>query len=969
MKKYFLSLVAMAAAMLFATSCQESLVEPQVGGTTTFTVQLPDGMGTKAIGDEASTQATINRLYVEVYSEDGTTLVYEPSVITMNNAAATVKLNLVSTQKYDIIFWAQNEFCTYDVTDLRSVKMNANHHNSETGAAFYAVLNDYTPINGQQGVTLTRPFAQLNLATTTKVSYANGTNNKVTIESAKITVKGVAPSFDRINGQTNGEGYAPALSNEVTYTYENTDATTNFPKAAGEIEVAGEKYQYVSMDYFAVPGNQSTVQVTAEIKVKDPNGVESTITRVIESVPVQLNYKTNIVGNLITSATEFEVIVEEAWKGTNDKEVEFREVATAEELQDAIDAGVDNITLTDDITLDQPLVFVAPSSQSLIARASTNETSFVLDLNGKNLKGSISVDRGVDLIVNNGNIVSENPSYSGIVSNGDLTLNNVNITSARHALRIESGKAVINGGEYKVEPKAGTSMTVHALNVGDDNTYAEVLIENGTFIGPRGTNGESGSAVQVRNGSKVTIENGVFSGGKNKTLTANQEDLVVKGGEFDQNPASWVAEGYKAVEVAGGESFVVLPATENYDIVITDPTQLTKGMLDANEDILLQLSAGEYTIDLYMSESSDANLTIVGTKGTKVKFANIQVRLQLFNNFTIKNCEILRMPDKKWGMLVFGSGNKKGGKYTIENCTFNGDDTQGIYINEEISGAEYNIINCTFNGNFGAQGAITIETNKDFNYTVNVIGCEFNDVPANHRIFLTPDTSNGPLSYDFTLNTDLEVSTATELVMFLSLSEDVVFANDIKIDPANMSNAYGKTGINVKNGQEIDGNGYTLNIKGAGGTWDSGINTTGGLIKNITVTGSFRGIFINHNSTYSERVVLDNVTIQGTTYTISCDKGMNQGLTATNSTFNGWTSYAKTLGEAEFINCSFGAGNGYKFCRPYAPTTFVGCDFCEGYTVDPENVVTFENCTINGVALTAENISNLVTSTEKVTVN
>ena len=40
------------------------------------------------------------------------------------------------------------------------------------------------------------------------------------------------------------------------------------------------------------------------------------------------------------------------------------------------------------------------------------------------------------------------------------------------------------------------------------------------------------------------------------------------------------------------------------------------------------------------------------------------------------------------------------------------------------------------------------------------------------------------------------------------------------------------------------GNGHTLDIKGAGGTWDSGINTTGGVIKNITVTGSFRGIFI-----------------------------------------------------------------------------------------------------------------------------
>lgn len=200
------------------------------------------------------------------------------------------------------------------------------------------------------------------------------------------------------------------------------------------------------------------------------------------------------------------------------------------------------------------------------------------------------------------------------------------------------------------------------------------------------------------------------------------------------------------------------------------------------------------------------------------------------------------------------------------------------------------------------------------------------------------------------------------LVEALESGKDVVFNDDVKINPAGMSNAYGTTGINVKNGQTIDGNGNTLDIKGAGGTWDSGINTTGGTIKNLTVTGSFRGIFINHNSTHYEPVVLENVIIDGTTYTISCDQGMYQTLTATNSTFNGWTSFAATLGEATFINCSFGEGNGYAYCRPYAPTTFVGCEFEAGYRIDARAAVTFENCTIGGVALTADNLATLVTS-------
>ena len=199
---------------------------------------------------------------------------------------------------------------------------------------------------------------------------------------------------------------------------------------------------------------------------------------------------------------------------------------------------------------------------------------------------------------------------------------------------------------------------------------------------------------------------------------------------------------------------------------------------------------------------------------------------------------------------------------------------------------------------------------------------------------------------NYTINGLTPVATADELVAALEANKGVFFTNDIKINPASMSNAYGTTGINVKNGQTIDGNGHTLNIQGAGGTWDSGINTTGGIIRNITVTGSFRGIFINHTSTHSQKVVLENVTLTGVTYTISCDQGLYQGIEATNCTFNGWTSFAKTAGEAKFVNCYFGEGNGYKYCRPYSNTEFVECTFCPGYAVDKTRAtVTFTDCT------------------------
>ncbi len=192
--------------------------------------------------------------------------------------------------------------------------------------------------------------------------------------------------------------------------------------------------------------------------------------------------------------------------------------------------------------------------------------------------------------------------------------------------------------------------------------------------------------------------------------------------------------------------------------------------------------------------------------------------------------------------------------------------------------------------------------------------------------------------------------------------ETVVLADDVTVAKSDAgSNAYGATGVNVLNGQTFDGNGNDFGVN-AWGTWDSAISITGGTIKNVTINEGMRGIFVNHNSTESSKVYLENVTIDGTIYTISCDQGTNQGLEATNSTFNGWTSYAATIGDVLFTNCSFGEGQGYAFCRPYAPTTFVGCDFEAGYEIDARAAVVFENCTIDGLPLTAENLATLVTS-------
>ena len=348
----------------------------------------------------------------------------------------------------------------------------------------------------------------------------------------------------------------------------------------------------------------------------------------------------------------------------------------------------------------------------------------------------------------------------------------------------------------------------------------------------------------------------------------------------------------------------------------------------------------------------------------------------VFENCNVVNAIMMEGDSAKFVNCTFNSHDDNqyavwvsNGSATFTGCTFTG--ARGLKTHEAYGSEVVSVVvdDCYF-GPLSKKPGVAIGT-MNAETAITIKNSTFAGTQAGDQGNYIYETDTDVTTFSFTEKDNLvldTVSTADALIEALENGKDVTLTADVEINPANQSNGYGKTGINVKNCQTIDGNGNTLDVKGAGGTWDSGISTTGGVIKNITVTGAFRGIFVNHNSTYSEKVVLENVIIDGPVYTISCDQGSNQGLEATKCTFNGWTSYAATIGNVKFVDCSFGEGSGYAFCRPYAPTEFVNCDFEEGFTVDPRAAVTFENCYLNGVLITAENVTELVTSVANVTV-
>ena len=208
------------------------------------------------------------------------------------------------------------------------------------------------------------------------------------------------------------------------------------------------------------------------------------------------------------------------------------------------------------------------------------------------------------------------------------------------------------------------------------------------------------------------------------------------------------------------------------------------------------------------------------------------------------------------------------------------------------------------------------------------------------------------------VNTDEVPDSGAELDKLLNDAGDAVLNSDLSFSANDTSanSGYGATGVRV-NGTTLDGQGHTLTVSNANSTWDCAINVTSGTIKNLTVSGAMRGIFMG---SANGDVVIDNVVFDDVIYTFNSDGGSKEySVTIMNSTLNGWTSFSDVHKSVDFINCTFGEGSGYAFCRPYNATTFTGCTFEDGYTMQALNNVTLVDCYYGDTLITTDNLASL----------
>lgn len=317
MKK--VTIFGMFAALMLANSCSEDNNVPQADSSlaqVTFKVSA-DGALTRAISDGT----TVDELVYRVFDKNGNPIATLPLV---KEAAAdlssghTVALTLAKGQTYKVAFWAQKAGNTaYSVNDDMQVAVNySGANNDESRDAFFNAVEITVKDDVAQTVELKRPFAQLNVGSTT-ADWNAAVNSGAIVTESKVTVKQAATTLNVLDGKVSGAA-------DVNFTYAAKPA--ELLKVDADGDGTKEDYEYLSMSYIlpndATDGTQKTL-ASAEFTFKTASGTEIVVKNGLQNLPLQRNYRTNIVGNILSGTTTFTVVVDPAFS-TPDHNTTYR---------------------------------------------------------------------------------------------------------------------------------------------------------------------------------------------------------------------------------------------------------------------------------------------------------------------------------------------------------------------------------------------------------------------------------------------------------------------------------------------------------------------------------------------------------------------------------------------------------------------------------------------------------------------
>ena len=661
------------AGMLFATSCSqdELLNEPTTGDyvNAKFTIGTTDGIATRAAVNVGE-GTTVNYVACAVYDATGEEMTDLRQYKPITNKTAEYSIRLVKGQAYRVAFFAyygnsNGASDYYDLQYLTNIKIKDAASNIEHRDAF----TNYVDVTAQESmkavekpVTLYRPFAQLNLgAVAEDVEAARKAG--VVVTNSRITVSNVYTEFDAYNNTI----AAGAQSKEVTFLMNEIPGQDLYVDMDNNATTADESFEYLALNYLLVGNAGSEKELTdVTFEWKTANNKTNDPVTVFKNIPVQRNYRTNIIGYLLTNPAVFNITIDEKFEkpdynvvyagGTSANPEKLESV-----LEDVNNSSVKNAVIkvpagsyvswtTGGSHGSTPLIDAANTATETITIQGEGENS-VLVVDGSGV-GALRAANGAKLIIKNITIEDKSVSYDEAAWE---------FTYLEFAGNLEFNNVTFKGGIQ--------------LQTENNETALNATFTNCTFI----TNEESVYAVWVSDGNS-TFSNCKFQGTRGLKMHEDYgseiAEVIIDACEFgplSKKPGVCIGDLNADTKVTiKNSSFIgCQPGDQNNYIYETDTDITTFTFTQSNNSV----------------ESDPANTVKIGTKEELLAFKNaVNVEGNNFSGKTIKLTANIDLNGEAWEPIGQTGGNGvathfvgvfDGQGYTISNMNITPNATYG----------------------------------------------------------------------------------------------------------------------------------------------------------------------------------------------------------------------------------------------------------------------------------------------------
>lgn len=823
-KKLFLGMFA-AAGMLLATSCSNDELDVVQSGNeaqVTFSLAAEGGIATRAISDGTGAKKLVYAVYnangeliKTIANTDVNGQIVDNSAFD-NGLTENVTITLAKGQQYTVAFWAQNPNCTaYTTTDLKNVTIDyAGLNNDETRDAFFKAETFTVTGNTEIDVVLKRPFAQINVGVY-QTDWDAAVASEIEIEKSKVTIEKAATSINLLTGEVTGE-------ETVEYGFATIPAQFDTPETLDvDLDKDGtkEKYVYLSMSYIlandATTGYAKATLEDLDFTFAPKSGNNINFSEGLNAVPVQRNWRTNIIGKILTGDVTFNITIDPIYDGEyNNGEaqpVNINGVYYAT-IQDAVNNVKDGEVIKVATGTYTEVVKVTGGKNFTLEAAGPNVVIAALDHQSNGTPSTVKV-KGITF----DNSVTTAGWFTGTAQNiapcvgawgGNLTFEDCAFivagtsgketgvmtwwTTENNVMSLSFNNCTFEGKDDHANARAMqiygyVNMEVNNCSFNTKKDYTlKYVAQNGniaTFSNNIVNNSENfvelGSSAYPGTNYTANINNNTLGNGVNTHIIANNENQTVN---VDGN-VSVIAEG------------VVKDANGNY--IASSNEGITNAISDGATTI--NLTQGNYVIP---SSAKGKTLTIIGT-GTPedVKVAVTKVGTggencdYAFDGSTVTFESITITTNSS---TYIGYARCKG---TYKNCVING--TYTLYGNSKFENCTFNVSGDVYN--IWTWGAPNATFDK----------CTFN---SDGKAMLLYGTEN------------------TNLTIENSVFNDKGGLTDLKA-AIEIGNDYGKSYTLVVNNTVV--NGYEINDKGinTGTTLWANKNSMGKDNLSVTVDG------------------------------------------------------------------------------------------------------------------------------------